>query len=99
LVAKKSNTPGVSVFDTGASSRPVQLKKLGIKMLWYPTGMYHISLRTLRSDEPLAAYIVVILPLTIYRIDPHVTDVNLLLGFACLFLFMVSHGSWFSEYT
>ena len=43
-VDKKSNTPGMSVFDNGASSRPAKLKKLGVKMLWYPTGTCHISL-------------------------------------------------------
>jgi hypothetical protein len=38
-VGKKSTTPGMS-----ASSRPARLKSLAIKMLWYPTGISHISL-------------------------------------------------------
>jgi hypothetical protein len=37
-VGKKS-TPGMSVFDNGAASRSAKLKKLAIKMLWYPSGM------------------------------------------------------------
>jgi hypothetical protein len=37
-VGKKSTTPGMS-----AASRPARLKSLAIKMLWYPTGMCHIS--------------------------------------------------------
>jgi hypothetical protein len=41
-VGMKSSTPGMSVFDNG-TSRPTRLKKLAIKMLWYPTGMSHIS--------------------------------------------------------
>jgi hypothetical protein len=39
---------GASVFDNGPSSRPAQLKKLAVKMLWYPTGMCHSSLRRSR---------------------------------------------------
>jgi hypothetical protein len=42
-VDKRSNTPGMSVFDNGASSRPAELKKIAVKMLWYPTGMCCIS--------------------------------------------------------
>jgi hypothetical protein len=47
-VAKQSTNPEISVLDNGASSRPARLKKLAIKMLWYPTGMCHSSLRRSR---------------------------------------------------
>jgi hypothetical protein len=49
-VGKKSNTPGMSVFDNGASSRPAKLKSLAIKMLWYPTGACHIPLGILLKN-------------------------------------------------
>jgi hypothetical protein len=98
---KKSTTTTTSVFGNAASSRPARLKKLAIKMLWYPSGMCHISLRESRSDEPFAVYLVLILPVTLCRIDPSLNvDLNVLLGFTCMLLFMVRHNSpWFSEYT
>jgi hypothetical protein len=93
--AGKKSTPGMSVYDNGATSRPAQLKKLAVKMLWYPTGTCHIFLRSSRSEDPFVAYLVLILPLSISRIDPRLNiSLDVLLAFTCLFLFMVRHKSW-----
>jgi hypothetical protein len=46
---KQSEAPGMSVFDNGPASRPVRLKKLALKMLWYPTGMCHDSLHRFKA--------------------------------------------------
>jgi hypothetical protein len=35
----KKYIPGMSVFDNGGASKSAKLKRLAIKMLWYPTGM------------------------------------------------------------
>jgi hypothetical protein len=98
-VSKKPSTAELSVYE--ASSRPMRLKKLAIKMLWYPSGRCDISHHGSRSEEPFAVYLLLILPMAITRISPSVDlSLNVVLGFTCMLLLMVRHNSrCFTEYT
>jgi hypothetical protein len=54
-----------------------------------------------RSDEHFAVYLILILPVTISRMDENITiSLDTLLGFTCMLLFMVrSRSPHVSEYT